>query len=179
MNNFLSNFPYCRPRRLRQEDWIRQIVTENFLKISDLILPIFLTYEANSTEIDMMPNVKRNNINDAVVLANKAYEAGIKAVAIFPEVPKEKKDVFGMEALNENNIICKAVRAIKKNVNGIVRAKLYKGNVIVTGRKSPNSLYDEDLVTFEEGSFNYNHHDAEGFIKLNALRLMMNKIKQK
>ena len=67
----------------------------------------------------MMPNVKRNNINDAVVLANKAYEAGIKAVAIFPEVPEEKKDVFGKEALNENNIVCKAVRAIKKNVNGI------------------------------------------------------------
>ena len=119
MNNFLSNFPYCRPRRLRQEDWIRQIVTENFLKISDLILPIFVTYETRSTEIDMMPNIKRNNINDAVMLANKAYEAGIKAVAIFPEVPKEKKDVFGKEALNENNIVCKAVRAIKKNVNGI------------------------------------------------------------
>ena len=67
----------------------------------------------------MMPNIKRNNINDAVVLANKAYEAGIKAVAIFPEVPEEKKDVFGKEALNENNIVCKAVRAIKKNVNGI------------------------------------------------------------
>ena len=67
----------------------------------------------------MMPNVKRNNIDDAVVLANKAYEAGIKAVAIFPEVPEEKKDVFGKEALNENNIVCKAVRAIKKNVNGI------------------------------------------------------------
>ena len=119
MNNFLSNFPYCRARRLRQEDWIRSIVTENFLKVSDLILPIFLTYEANSTEIDMMPNIKRNNINDAVALANKAYEAGIKAVAIFPEVPEEKKDVFGKEALNENNIVCKAVRAIKKNVNGI------------------------------------------------------------
>ena len=53
------------------------------------------------------------------MLANKAYEAGIKAVAIFPEVPEEKKDVFGKEALNENNIVCKAVRAIKKNVNGI------------------------------------------------------------
>ena len=119
MNNFLSNFPYCRARRLRQEDWIRKIVTENFLKISDLILPIFLTYEARSTEIDMMPNVKRNNINDAVLLANKAYEAGIKAVAVFPEVPEEKKDVLGKEALNENNIVCKAVRAIKKNVNGI------------------------------------------------------------
>jgi Argininosuccinate synthase len=56
--------------------------------------------------------------------------------------------------------------------------KLYKGNVIITGRKSPFFLYDEELVTFEEGSMNYDHSDAEGFIKLNALRLMMNKIKQ-
>ena len=76
-------------------------------------------------------------------------------------------------------IVQKAIDESQKNVNGYVRAKLYKGNVIITGRKSPNSLYDEDLVTFEEGSFNYNHHDAEGFIKLNALRLMMNNIKQK
>ena len=103
MNYFLSNFPYCRPRRLRQEDWIRQIVTENFLKISDLILPIFLTYEARSTEIDMMPDVKRNNINDAVLLANKAYEAGIKAVAIFPEVPEEKKDVEKSSSKSEKS----------------------------------------------------------------------------
>jgi len=79
----------------------------------------------------------------------------------------------------ERQMLQKAIDESQKNVNGIVRAKLYKGNVIITGRKSPNSLYDEGLVTFEEGSFNYNHHDAEGFIKLNALRLMMNNIKQK
>ena len=79
----------------------------------------------------------------------------------------------------ERQMLQKAIDESQKNVNGVVRAKLYKGNVIITGRKSPNSLYDEELVTFEEGSFNYNHHDAEGFIKLNALRLMMNNIKQK
>ena len=79
----------------------------------------------------------------------------------------------------ERQMLQKAIDESQKNVNGVVRAKLYKGNVIITGRKSPNSLYDEDLVTFEEGSFIYNHHDAEGFIKLNALRLMMNNIKQK
>ena len=79
----------------------------------------------------------------------------------------------------ERQMLQRAIDESQKHVNGVVRAKLYKGNVIITGRKSPNSLYDEDLVTFEESSFNYNHHDAEGFIKLNALRLMMNKIKQK
>jgi argininosuccinate synthase len=59
----------------------------------------------------------------------------------------------------------------QENVSGTVRLKLYKGNVSVTGRKSPYSLYDQDLVTFEEGAVAYDHRDAAGFIKLNALRL--------
>ena len=56
-------------------------------------------------------------------------------------------------------------------VTGRVRLKLYKGSVVVIGRSSPYSLYDQDLVTFEEGAVAYDHRDAEGFIKLNALRL--------
>jgi argininosuccinate synthase len=58
----------------------------------------------------------------------------------------------------------------QENVSGTVRVKLYKGNVTILGRKSPNSLYREDIVTFEEDSV-YDQHDAEGFIRLNALRL--------
>ena len=77
----------------------------------------------------------------------------------------------------EREMLQSAIDTSQKNVNGVVKAKLYKGNVIITGRKSPNSLYDKDLVTFEEGSANYNHSDAKGFIKLNALRLMVNKLK--
>jgi argininosuccinate synthase len=56
-------------------------------------------------------------------------------------------------------------------VTGTVRMKLYKGNAVVTGRESPYSLYNQDLVTFEEGAVAYDHRDAEGFIRLNALRL--------
>ena len=56
-------------------------------------------------------------------------------------------------------------------VTGRVQVKLYKGNVTVIGRESPYSLYDQDLVTFEEGKVAYDHRDAAGFIKLNALRL--------
>ena len=75
----------------------------------------------------------------------------------------------------ERMMIQKAIDSTQKNVNGQVKLALYKGNVIVTGRQSPNSLYDKDLATFE--SSNYDQHDAEGFIKLNALRLKKNKIK--
>ena len=56
----------------------------------------------------------------------------------------------------------------------MIRVKLYKGNVTVTGRKSPNSLYNADLVTFEKGAVDYDHADAHGFIRLNALRLRVN-----
>jgi argininosuccinate synthase len=56
-------------------------------------------------------------------------------------------------------------------VTGSVRLKLYKGGAWVVGRSSPNSLYDQELVTFEEGAVAYDHRDAAGFIRLNALRL--------
>ena len=69
-----------------------------------------------------------------------------------------------------------AIDSCSNTVNGVVRIKLYKGNVIVTGRKSPNSLYNADLVTFEEGAVDYDHSDAHGFIRLNALRLRVNKM---
>ena len=76
----------------------------------------------------------------------------------------------------EREMLQSAIDKSQKNVSGTVRAKLYKGNVIITGRKSPLSLYSESLVTFEEGTADYNHSDAEGFIKLNALRLRVKKM---
>ena len=71
----------------------------------------------------------------------------------------------------EREMLQAAIDRSQSVVNGEVRLKLYKGNMIMIGRQSPNSLYSEDLVTFEEGTADYNHSDAEGFIKLNALRL--------
>ncbi|MFP6736838.1 MAG: argininosuccinate synthase [Rhodospirillales bacterium] len=65
-----------------------------------------------------------------------------------------------------------AIDKASERVTGRVRLKLYKGNVMVTGRQSPNSLYDQDMVTFEAGGV-YDQRDAEGFIKLNALRLRL------
>ena len=59
----------------------------------------------------------------------------------------------------------------QEHVTGKARMKLYKGNATVVGRESPLALYDQNLVTFEEGSTSYDQRDAEGFIRLNALRL--------
>ncbi len=74
----------------------------------------------------------------------------------------------------EREMLQAAIDKASEKVSGTVRLKLYKGNVITTGRKSPNSLYSEELVTFEEDSV-YDMRDAEGFIKLNALRLRLRK----
>ena len=76
----------------------------------------------------------------------------------------------------EREMLQAAIDSCRGAVRGVVRVKLYKGNVIVTGRKSPNSLYNADLVTFEEGAVDYDHADAHGFIRLNALRLRVNKM---
>src|SRR5438874_311046 len=71
----------------------------------------------------------------------------------------------------EREMLQAAIDHSQQFVSGTVRLKLYKGNVSVIGRQSPYSLYDQDLVTFEEGKVAYDHRDATGFIKLNALRL--------
>ena len=74
----------------------------------------------------------------------------------------------------ERELLQAAIDQAAQRVTGTVRLKLYKGNVIVAGRKSPNSLYDADIVTFEEDDV-YDQRDAKGFIKLNALRLRLRK----
>jgi argininosuccinate synthase len=71
----------------------------------------------------------------------------------------------------EREMLQAAIDHSQAMVTGRVTVKLYKGNVAITGRESPYSLYDQDLVTFEEGKVAYDHRDAAGFIKLNALRL--------
>ena len=64
MNNFLSNFPLHRPRRLRNSKWIRNLVQETTILVNDLIFPIFVTYENKSSEIKSMPGIFRYNIEE-------------------------------------------------------------------------------------------------------------------
>ena len=76
----------------------------------------------------------------------------------------------------EREMLQAAIDYSQSNVSGTVRLELYKGNTIVVGRKSEKSLYSADYVTFEQGAADYNHADAHGFIRLNALRLRLNKM---
>ena len=78
---------------------------------------------------------------------------------------------YGFSFAPEREMLQAAIDKSQELVTGRVKLKLYKGGVGVVGRESPYSLYDQDLVTFEEGSGSYDHRDAAGFIRLNALRL--------
>jgi argininosuccinate synthase len=89
-------------------------------------------------------------------------------------MPKYAKLIYnGFWFAPEREMMQAAIDASQENVSGEVRVKLYKGSVSVVGRKSSNSLFSEKIATFEDDEGAYNQKDAEGFIKLNALRLRL------
>jgi argininosuccinate synthase len=91
-------------------------------------------------------------------------------------VPKYAQLVYnGFWFAPEREMLQTMIEESQKNVTGVVRLKLYKGNVIVVGRKAEKSLYSSEIATFEEDTV-YNQQDADGFIKLNALRLKVRKL---
>ena len=111
-----GKYPKTRLRRNRTHDWVRRLVSENNLTSSDLILPIFICEGKNKREkINSMPGVFRYSIDNLEGLVNKASNYKIPLIALFPSTPKSKKDPYGKEALNENNLVCRALRKIKKN----------------------------------------------------------------
>ena len=112
----LGKYPSLRLRRNRKSEWSRRLVEENNLTVSDLILPIFVMEGRNKVEqIKSMPGVMRYSVDKIGPVINKASKVGIPLVAVFPNTPSGKKDSFGSEALNENNLVCRTIRKIKKN----------------------------------------------------------------
>ncbi len=103
-----------RLRRLRQAGWARAIISENQLTPADLIYPIFITEGENvRTPIGSMPGVFRLSIDMAIIEAKAAQEAGIPMLALFPNTQNERRSANGKEALNPDNLTCRALRAIK------------------------------------------------------------------
>ena len=110
-----GTFPDIRLRRNRRDAWSRALVSETRLHSSDFILPLFVQEGNNTrTAIASMPDVHRYSIDLLVKQAQKAESAGIPAIAIFPAVESAKKSPDAKEAFNANNLVCCAVKAIKK-----------------------------------------------------------------
>jgi len=112
---FQAAFPRTRLRRNRRDPWSRRLVAETRLTVDDLIWPVFVQEgQGLATDIASMPGVKRLSVDRLVEAVQEAASLGIPAVAIFPATPPERKTADGDEATNPDNLICRAVRAIKK-----------------------------------------------------------------
>ena len=110
-----GKYPSLRLRRNRKYDWTRRLVQENTLSSSDFILPIFLIDGKNKKEkIPSMPDVYRYTIDRISQIVDKAIKNKVPMVALFPKTKQIKKNELGTEALNEDNLVCKAILQIKK-----------------------------------------------------------------
>jgi len=113
----MSTYPALRMRRLRRHDWTRRLVAEHALSPADFIWPVFVIEGENKREqVASMPGVERLSVDLLVVAAKEAAGLGIPVIALFPQTPSSLKTEDGREAINENNLVCRAVRAIKQAV---------------------------------------------------------------
>jgi len=109
-----------RPRRNRKADWTRRLTREHTLTTNDLIWPIFLVDgERRREKIASMPGVERLSVDEAVGEALRAEKLGIPAIALFPYTDPDLRDPEGREALNPQNLICRACRAIKEATQAV------------------------------------------------------------
>ena len=109
-----GQYPKTRMRRNRMQAFSRRLVAENRLSTDDLIWPLFVIEGENQTEaIDTMPGVSRHSIDRLLKKAYEAVELGIPAIAIFPSIDSSRKDSSGSLAQDGDNLVCRAVRAIK------------------------------------------------------------------
>ena len=116
----IGSYPSVRMRRNRKTDWSRRLVQESNLSPNDLIWPIFIKEGKNQKEpINSMPGIYRYSLDKIEKLIEKAIDKKIPMVALFPSTPPSKKNNKGSEALNRNNLICKALKLIKKNYKNI------------------------------------------------------------
>ena len=113
-----GKYPNLRLRRNRKADWSRRLTQENSLSPNDLILPIFIVDGKKKKQIiKNMPEVYRYSIDNIPLILDKALKHKIPMVAIFPYTNLKLKNNYGSEALNENNLVCRAIRYIKKRYN--------------------------------------------------------------
>ncbi len=111
----IGKYPNLRLRRSRKESWSRRLIQENTLGPNDFILPIFLIEGSNKRQaISSMPGVYRYTINRLSQIVDRALKKKIPMVALFPKTQNAHKDELGTESLNEKNLVCRAIKEIKK-----------------------------------------------------------------
>ena len=192
MFNYVADFPKHRGRRLRKNFWIRDLVAENNMSVNDLIWPIFLIEGKNKIEpINELPGVNRYTVDKLIEVASKAFELGIKCVALFPRTPTNLKTQNCEEAYNPENLVNKATRLLKKKIpdlgimldvaldpyNSLGHDGLVKGDKILND-ETLEILIKQSLVQAESGADILGPSDMmDGRVKLIRENLEKNNFK--
>ena len=143
-DNGQAQYPDIRMRRLRSSNWMRDLVAENHLTTSDLILPLFVIEGTNKNEpIDSMPGIHRQSIDQACETAKQAQDLGIPAIALFPAINSALKNDNGSEATNPDNLICRTIAAIKEAAPDV--------GIITDVALDPYTTHGHDGVVNDDG----------------------------
>ena len=140
----IAAYPALRLRRTRSAAWSRALVAETTLTPADLIWPLFITEGANTREaIATMPGVERLSVDLLAEAARAAKELGIPCLALFPNTPRDRRTEQGGEALNPDNLMCRAIRAIKQAVPDI--------GLLTDVALDPYTAHGHDGIVDEQG----------------------------
>ena len=160
-----GNFPNLRLRRGRKNDWSRRLIAENNLTASDFILPIFLTGGRNKKQsINSMPGVYRYSLDKLSLVVDKALKLKLPMIALFPYTNKKDKNRFGTEALNEDNLVCKALQLIKKKYRNEI-------GVMCDVALDPYTSHGQDGLV--KGNYVLNDETVEILVKQSLLQAQM------
>ncbi|MDG1287637.1 MAG: porphobilinogen synthase [Rickettsiales bacterium] len=142
-NRRQGQFPEVRMRRNRQHAWTRALVAESHLTVHDLVWPVFVQEgEKTRTPVESMPGVVRSTIDELIPQIREARELGIPAIALFAVVPQELKTDDAAESYNPENLMCRAIRAIKAEVPNI--------GIIADVALDPYTSHGQDGLVMED-----------------------------
>lgn len=153
----MSSFPYTRPRRLRRNQTLRELVSESSLQTSDLIYPMFVLEGENQTQsVESMPGVSRLSIDLLLKEIETLDELGVRTIALFPVTPQDKKSLCASEAFNPDGLAQKATKAIKAKFPDVL--------VITDVALDPFTIHGQDGLIDENG-YVLNDETTEVLIK--------------
>lgn len=167
MNPIITPYPTRRSRRLRQFGWIRNLISENQISVSDLIWPIFICDGLNKREpIKSLPGIYRYSIDRVSEIAKEALDLGINCLALFPNTPTHLKTPDCSEAWNPNNLVNKATRIIKKEAPGLgvmldVALDPYNSQGHDGLVRGSEILNDETLIALEKQAIGHANSGAD------------------
>ncbi len=151
-------YPAGRPRRLRSTDWSRRLVREHAVTVDDLIWPLFvIDGEKRREPVTSMPGVERLSIDALLKAVEEAVELGIPAVSLFPNTPDEKRSEDAAEAFNPDNLVCRAVRAIRQRFGDAI-------GVMTDVALDPYTAHGQDGLLGDDGEI-LNDETIEALVK--------------